>query len=45
MLITTMALCEDGFTWIWLWEYVDLYPRATNYHVRKYFIEPISDEL
>jgi hypothetical protein len=42
------ALCEDGFTLVWLGSHVlhqgKTWPHTALY-VRKYFIEPIEDEL
>lgn len=43
-----MALGEDGFTMFWLYDYIKVEGRtwpSTAFHVRKFFIEPIEDEL
>jgi hypothetical protein len=43
-----MALCDDGFTMVWLDAYIKIEGRtwpSTALAVRKYFIEPIEDEL
>jgi hypothetical protein len=43
-----IALCDDGFTFLWLYTSIVVRPHlwpSTQVHVRKYFIEPIEDEL
>jgi hypothetical protein len=43
-----IAVCEDGYTMLWVYDFIDIKPRmwpSTNYAVRKFFIQPIEDEL